>query len=89
MKINRTSKEMSTDDRNLAVDANNDLDFPSAQRPGKDFETHRAAFALKGYALYRTNPADGPVTYWIERSGVVRHSAAMHDLALFLAKVGQ
>jgi len=89
MAINTTSKEMPTGDGNpTAGGAINDLDFPTGQRPGKAFETLRAAFALQGHTLHRTDPTDGPVTYWAERWGLVRHLPTLHDAALFLAQIG-
>lgn len=66
----------------------NDLDFPTGQRPGKAFESLRAAFALRGHTLHRTDPTDGPVTYWAERWGLVRFLPTLHDAALFLAQIG-
>ncbi len=88
MAINTTSKEMPTGDGNPTAGAINDLNSPTAQRPGKAFETLRAAFALKGHTLHRTDPADGPATYWAERWGLVRHLPTLHDVALFLAQIG-
>lgn len=78
MAINHTPNEMLNGNGNSVVVADNDLNFPTAQRPGKNFERLRATLALKGYALYRTNPVDGLVTYWIEFSGVIRHSHTLH-----------
>ncbi len=66
----------------------NGLDFPTGQRPGKAFETLRAAFAVQGHTLHRTDPADGPVTYWSERWGLERCLPTLHDAALFLVQIG-
>ena len=52
------------------------------------FSTLAAEFALKGHTLHQTNPTDGPVTYWAERWGLVRHLPTLHDVALFLAQIG-
>lgn len=88
MTINATSKEMPTGGGNPTVGAINDLDFPAAHRQGKAFENLRAAFALCGLSLHRTDPADGPVTYWVERWGIVRCLPTLHDAANLLAQVG-
>ena len=89
MAINTTPKEMPTGDGNpTAGGAINDLDFPTGQRPGKAFETLRAGFALRGHTLHRTDPTDGPVTFWAERWGLVRYLPTLHDAALFLAQIG-
>ena len=34
------------------------------------------------------NDLNGPVTYWAERWGLVRHLPTLHDAALFLAQIG-
>jgi hypothetical protein len=88
MAINTTPKEKPTGDGNPTAGAINDLDFPTESRPGKAFETLRAAFAMQGHTLHRTDPADGRVTYWAERWGMVRHLPTLQDAALFLAKIG-
>lgn len=38
----------------------------------KVFATARAMAALKGYRLLRTDPADGPVAFLLERHGLIR-----------------
>jgi len=89
MAINTTPKEKPTGDGNpTAGGAINDLDCPTGERAGKAFETLRAAMALRGHALHRSDPADGPVTFWAERWGLVRHLPTLHDVALFLARIG-
>ena len=45
------------------TDTINDLDYPTGQRGSKAFQTLAARFALAGYQLTRTDPADGPVNY--------------------------
>jgi hypothetical protein len=90
MAINTTRKEMPTGDGNpTAGNAISDLDFPTTQRPGKAFETRRAAFALKGHALHRTHLAYGQLTYWAKRWGLVRYLPNLHDAALLLAQIGE
>ena len=88
MAINTIPKEMPAGDGNPTAGAINDLDSRTGQRPGKAFETLRAAFALKGYTLHLPDPVDGPVTYWAERWGLVRYLHTLHDVALFLAQIG-
>lgn len=58
------------------------------QRPSKAFETLRAAFALQGHSLHRTEQVDRPVSYWTERWGLVRYLPTLHDAPLFLAQIG-
>lgn len=89
MTINHPPKEKPTGDGNpTAGETINDANFPTAQPCGKAFATMRAAFAIQGHALHRTDPADGAVTYWVERWGLVRHLPTLHDVALFLAQIG-
>lgn len=89
MPINTTPKEMPTGDGNpTAGNTINGLDFPTAERTEKVFSTLRAAFAMKGHALHRTDPADGPVTYWAERWGLVRHLPSIDTARLFLEQIG-
>ncbi|MBN9371563.1 MULTISPECIES: hypothetical protein [unclassified Hydrogenophaga] len=89
MAINTTPKEMPTGDGNpTAGGAINDLDFPTGERNDKAFSRLRAAFELRGHSLHRTDPADGKVTYWVERWGLVRYLPTLHDAAQFLAQIG-
>ena len=88
MAINHTQKEMPTGGCNPTAGAINDLHFSTATQPGEAFEALRAAFALQGHALHRTDPAVGPVSYWSERWGLVRYLPTLHDAALFLAQIG-
>lgn len=89
MAINTTPKEMPTGDGNpTAGGAINDLDFPTSERNDKAFSTLRAAFAMKGHGLHRTNPTDGPVTYWAERWGLVRHLPTIDAARRFLEQIG-
>jgi len=66
----------------------NDLDYPTGERPDKAFATLRAAFAMKGHSLHRTNPIDGPVTFWAERWGLVRYLPTIDAVGRFLAQIG-
>ena len=66
----------------------NDLDYPTGERPDKAFNTLRAALALQGHSLYRTDPKDGPVTYWAERWGLVRYLPTIDTVRQFLDALG-
>lgn len=66
----------------------NDLDSPTTERDEKAFSILRTAFALKGQTLHRTNPADGPVSYWAERWGLVRHLPDIDAARRFLEQIG-
>jgi len=89
MAINTSPKKMPTGDGNpTAGSAINDLDFPTSERNDKAFSTLRAAHALKGQALHRTDPVDGPVTYWAERWGLVRHLPTIDVAQRFLDQIG-
>jgi len=61
---------------------------PTAGCQNKAFSTLRAAFSLQGHALHHTDPADGPVTYWVERWGQVRHLATVGAVQRFLEQIG-
>jgi hypothetical protein len=66
----------------------NDLDTPTAERSEKEFRTLRAAYALAGHALHRSDPGDGPVTFWAERWGLVRHLPTIDAVRRFLEQIG-
>lgn len=66
----------------------NDLDAPTSERNEKAFATLHTAFALKGQTLHRTNPADGPVSYWVERWGLVRYLPTIDTARRFLEQIG-
>lgn len=65
-----------------------DLGFPTKQLCDKEFYTLRAASALQGHALHRSGPTDGPETYWVESSGLVRYVQATDKARQFLEKIG-
>lgn len=67
---------------------NNDLDYPTGQRPSKVFENLRAAYALRGHTLHRSNPADGPEMFWAERWGMVKSLPTVEEAQRFLEKIG-
>ena len=89
MAINTTPKKKAAGGLHATTaTAINDLDFPTYERNDKAFSTLRAAFAMKGQTLHRTNPADGPVTYWAERWGLVRHLPTIDAARRFLEQIG-
>lgn len=52
----------------------------------KEFRDLSAQFALQGHTLYRSNPADGRVLYFIESNGLIQ--LATLDIAMdVLAKL--
>lgn len=48
----------------------------------KDFENLKARFALRGHRLYRTDPADGRVLYFIERLGLIQLADLDHAVTI-------
>ncbi|MDR3453571.1 MAG: hypothetical protein P4L96_12365 [Rhodoferax sp.] len=63
----------------------------SAEKTGntdKVFCSLRAAFALRGHSLHRTDPNDGVVTYWAERWGLVRYLPTIDTVRQFLEQIG-
>ncbi len=54
----------------------------------KVFSSLRAAYALKGHSLHRTDPSDGAVTYWAERWGLVRYLPTIDTVRQFLEQIG-
>lgn len=89
MTINTTPKKLPTGDGNPpACSTINESDFPTAERNEKAFSSLRAAFALKGHALHRTDPADGAVTYWAERWGQARYLLNIDTARQFLEQIG-
>jgi hypothetical protein len=43
---------------------------------------------LHGHALTRSNPSDGPVTYYATRWGHVRHLPTLDDVKAFVRQIG-
>lgn len=60
----------------------------SIVRDEKPFCNLRAAFALKGHTLTRTDRADGVVTYFVSRWGMVRHLGSLDEARGFLRMIG-
>ena len=89
MAINTTPKEKAAGGlHTTTATAINDVDFPTAERNDKAFSNLRAGYALKGHTLHRTDPADGPVTYWAERWGLVRRLPTIDAARRFLEQIG-
>lgn len=86
-----TPKEKPTGSANNPAGHTDSVIIGAAEKTGntdKVFSSLRAAYALKGHALHRTDPSDGTVTYWAERWGLVRYLPTLHDAALFLVQIG-
>lgn len=66
----------------------NDLDTPTGQRGDKAFTTLAAQLALQGHTLTRSNPNDGPVTYYASRWGMVRQLPDLDAVGAFARMVG-
>ena len=69
----------------VIVDTTSDLDNPTGQRGGKAFVTLSARFALLGYQLTRTDPLDGPASYYAARYGLVRCLPTLCDAQQLIA----
>ncbi len=52
------------------------------------FETLRAAHAKRGFSLHRTDPADGQMTFWVERWGQARYLPNIATARRFLEQIG-
>ena len=89
MAINNTQKEKAAGGSYTTTATTiNELDCPTKERQGKAFAAMRADFNAKGHSLHRTDPADGPVTYWAERWGLVRHLPTIDAARRFLEQIG-
>lgn len=54
----------------------------------KTYETPRAECALRGYALARSHPADGPTIYWASRWGLSRELRTLVEVEAFVQQIG-
>lgn len=61
---------------------------PDEQDDGKRFATLRARLALRGWALTRTNAADGPVVFFASRWDMPRELQSLDAVAEFADRVG-
>lgn len=89
MAINTTQKEKAAGGyHTTTATATNNSDCPTSERTNKAFLTLRAAFALCGHTLRRTDPEDGPVTFWAERWGLVKYLPTIDAARRFLEQIG-
>lgn len=75
------------DSKGLATDTTG-ADFPTAAHEGKAFASLAARFALAGYTLTRSNPADGASMYYAARWGMSRALHGLQAAAHFLTQIG-
>ena len=88
MHTDTTLKEMPTGDGNPTAGHTDKQTVLNPANNDKVFHSMRAAFALHGHALHRTNPKDGTVAYWAERWGLVRHLPNIDKARQFLEQIG-
>ena len=88
MHTDTTAKETPTGDANPTAGHTDSQTVPNQCSPDKLFNSLRAAYALHGHALHRTDPNDGTVTYWAERWGLMRHLPTIDAARQFLEQIG-
>jgi hypothetical protein len=54
----------------------------------KEFSTWQARFALLGQQLTRSNPKDGPESYFVTRWGMAKQIHTFMELQAFYFKLG-
>lgn len=54
----------------------------------KEFETLRAAFALRGHVLAKTDKTDEPRAFYASRWGMARHLPNIEEAKQFLLQIG-
>lgn len=54
----------------------------------KRFENLRAAFALAGHCLTRSDSNDGPPRFYVSRWGLVREIATVDEAERFFSQIG-
>ena len=64
-----------------------EADCADAAAQRKRFNTLRASLALAGWALTRTDPADGPVAFFVGRWGMERRLCDLAAVAAFTDRV--
>ena len=72
----------------MSVATHNDPNDPTGQRADKAFKTIAATLALHGHILTRSNPSDGPVTYYVTRWGLVRNLPDLDVVHAFVRQIG-
>ena len=88
MHTETTPKETPTGDGNPTAGYTDTHTLPNLLDTDKVFHSLRAAYALHGHALHRTDPSDGAVTYWAERRGLVRYLPTIDTARRFLEQIG-
>ena len=88
MHTDTTPKEKPTGDGNPTAGHTDTVTVPNLATTDKVFQSMRAAFALHGHALHRTDLHDGAVTYWAERWGLVRYLPTIDTARRFLEQIG-
>ena len=88
MHTDTTPKETPTGDGNPTAGHTDASTVPNTVHTDKVFYSLRAAFALHGHALHRTDPKDGMVTYWTERWGMVRYLPTIDAARRLLQQIG-
>ena len=88
MHTDTTHVKKPTGDGNPTAGHTDSQTVSNPANPDKVFHSLRAAFALHGHALHRTDPNDGAVTYWAERWGLVRYLPTIDAARQFLEQIG-
>ena len=79
---------MPTGDGNPTAGHTESQTVPNLATTDKVIQSLRAAYAMHGHALHRTDPNDGAVTYWAERWGLVRYLPTIDAARQFLEQIG-
>lgn len=89
MMLKALPKQVLTEDCNpKAVGVIKNIDDLTSERNDTAFSTLRAADALNGHPPYRTSAADGHVTYWDGRRGLVHYPPSIDSARLCSEKIG-
>jgi hypothetical protein len=88
MHTDTNPKEMPTGDGNPTAGYTDSQTVPNSVYTDKVFHSLRAALALHGHALHRTDTNGGPVAYWAERWGLVRYLPTIDTARRILEQVG-
>ncbi|VWX60028.1 conserved hypothetical protein [Burkholderiales bacterium 8X] len=73
---------------NNKVDVRLDSATAAAVNDGKAFATLAARYALAGYGIVRSNPADGPIAFYVVRWGRITALASLDAAERFLKQIG-
>jgi hypothetical protein len=68
--------------------SNNHPNCAATDNDSKACATLAAQYAMTGHSLHRTHPKDGPVSYFAQRWGLVRHLPTIQDAQRFLKQIG-